>query len=94
MVQLTNKAVTYNVENQDSNLKLNGTIQITDSNRISTFYGSFYSLQDDFKGGFSYSELESGLLDSSVNSYPPELEDKGICLLDTTIKEIKNIIIS
>ena len=89
MVELTNKLINYEVKNQDENLKLSGTIQIAEDKRITTFYGAFYSLQDEFSGSFSYSEEGEDLINSSVTSYPLGLEAKGMTLLDTTLKEIK-----
>lgn len=89
MVELTNKVINYDVKNQNENLKLTGTLQITDTKLIKGFYGTFYSLEDEFKGNFSYSETDEGLINSSVDSYPSELEDKGAKLLDITVDEIK-----
>nr|DAI51199.1 MAG TPA: hypothetical protein [Caudoviricetes sp.]DAQ75695.1 MAG TPA: hypothetical protein [Caudoviricetes sp.] len=88
-MELLNKRVMYTVKNQDSNLKLEGDAQITGDNVITTFSGSFFTLEDVFTGGFSYAEEGDGLINKSVNSYPSSLEDKGMKLLDATVTALK-----
>nr|DAW05410.1 MAG TPA: hypothetical protein [Caudoviricetes sp.] len=88
-MELLNKRVMYTVKNQDANLKLEGDAQIMGDNMITTFSGSFFTLEDVFTGGFSYSEEGEGLINKSVNSYPANLEDKGMNLLDATVKALK-----
>lgn len=88
-MELLNKRVTYTVKNQDSNLKLEGDVQITGDNVITTFSGSFFTLEDVFAGGFSYAEEGDDLINKSINSYPTNLEDKGMNLLDATVEALK-----
>lgn len=88
-MELLNKRVMYTVKNQDANLKLEGDAQIMGDNMITTFSGSFFTLGDVFTGGFSYSEEGEGLINKSVNSYPANLEDKGMNLLDATVEALK-----
>ena len=88
-MELLNKRVMYTVKNQDANLKLEGDAQIMGDNMITTFSGSFFTLEDVFTGGFSYSEEGEGLINKSINSYPANLEDKGMNLLDATVKALK-----
>lgn len=88
-MELLNKRVMYTVKNQDTNLKLEGDAQIMGDNMITTFSGSFFTLEDVFTGGFSYSEEGEGLISKSVNSYPSSLEDKGMDLLDATVMALK-----
>ena len=79
----------YTVKNQDANLKLEGDAQIMGDNMITTFSGSFFTLEGVFTGGFSYSEEGEGLINKSVNSYPANLKDKGMNLLDATVEALK-----
>lgn len=88
-MELLNKRVMYTVKNQDAHLKLEGDAQIMGDNMITTFSGSFFTLEDVFTGGFSYSEEGEGLINKSVNSYPANLEDKGMNLLDATVEALK-----
>lgn len=88
-MELLNKRAMYTVKNQDANLKLEGDAQIMGDNMITTFSGSFFTLEDVFTGGFSYSEEGEGLINKSVNSYPANLEDKGMNLLDATVEALK-----
>lgn len=88
-MELLNKRVMYTVKNQDANLKLEGDVQIMGDNMITTFSGSLFTLEDVFTGGFSYSEEGEGLINKSVNSYPANLEDKGMNLLDATVEALK-----
>lgn len=88
-MELLNKRVMHTVKNQDANLKLEGDAQIMGDNMITTFSGSFFTLEDVFTGGFSYSEEGEGLINKSVNSYPANLEDKGMNLLDATVEALK-----
>lgn len=88
-MELLNKRVMYTVKNQDANLKLEGDAQIMGDNMITTFSGSFSTLEDVFTGGFSYSEEGEGLINKSVNSYPANLEDRGMSLLDATVEALK-----
>lgn len=88
-MELLDKRVMYTVKNQDANLKLEGDAQIMGDNMITTFSGSFFTLGDVFTGGFSYSEEGEGLINKSVNSYPANLEDKGMNLLDATVEALK-----
>lgn len=88
-MELLNKRVMYTVRNQDSNIKLEGDAQITNTDVITTFTGTLFTLEDVFTGSFSYSEDESGLISKSVSSYPTSLEDKGFKLLDATVVALK-----
>lgn len=88
-MELLNKRVMYTVKNQDANLKLEGDAQIMGDNMITTFSGTFFTLEDVFTGGFSYSEEGEGLINKSVNSYPANLEGKGMNLLDATVEALK-----
>lgn len=88
-MELFNKRVMYTVKNQDSNLKLEGDVQITGDNTVTTFSGTFYTLDDQFTGGFSYAEEGDELINKSVHSYPASLEDKGMNLLDATVTALK-----
>lgn len=88
-MELLNKRVMYTVKNQDANLKLEGDAQIVGDNQIITFSGTFYTLEDQFTGGFSYADEGDGLINKSVHSYPASLEDKGMKLLDATVVALK-----
>lgn len=88
-MELLNKRVMYTVKNQDANLKLEGDVQIAGDTQIVTFSGTFYTLEDNFSGGFSYSEEGDGLISKSVNSYPSSMQDKGMNLLDATVAALK-----
>lgn len=88
-MELLNKRVMYNVRNQDSNLKIEGDVQITGGNQIVSFSGNLFTLEDGFAGGFSYSEDTEGLISKSVSSYPASLDDKGMKLLDATVVALK-----
>lgn len=88
-MELLNKRVMYTVKNQDANLKLEGDVQITGDNQITTFSGTFYTLEDQFTGGFSYADEGDGLINKSVHSYPASLDDKGMKLLDATVVALK-----
>lgn len=86
-MELTNKRVMYSVKNEDSNLKLTGEVQLSESS-ITEFSGNFFTLAEEYSGNFSYSESGTNI-NCSINSYPSSLQDKGMILLDTTIKAIK-----
>lgn len=88
-MELLDKRVIYLVKNQDSNLKIEGEVQLDASNRVISFSGSFYKLDGETVGSFYYSEDEQGLISKSVGSYPPSLDNQGISLLDATVEALK-----
>ena len=87
-MELTNKRVFYSVKNEDEFLKLDGEVQINNDTVLSNFSGSLTTLDGTPSGGFNYSEFD-GLINKGVNSYPEELKDKGMNLLDATVDAIK-----
>lgn len=89
MIQLTNKREQYDVTNEDSNLKLQGTFVYSDDKRVTDFNGWFYSLEGESKGNFYYLETDVDTINKSINDFPKEMGDKGCELLDATVAAIK-----
>lgn len=89
-MELFNKRTLFNVENQDSNLKLNGEIQMSESGMVTSFYGTLYTLEDEHSGSFSLSEHEDGTIDMSINGYNISQGDKGYSLIKTTVEAVKS----
>lgn len=89
-MEVFNKRTICNVKNSDSNLKLDGEAQVDESKKVTTFMGTFYTPEDEYAGTFTYSEREGDVVDKSVNSFPTNLQNKGIELLDATVVELKS----
>lgn len=89
-MEISDRRIICKVKNQDSNLKLEGEVQINESDMILSFSGFFNTLEDTYAGNFYYQETDEGLVDKSVNSFPSNLQNKGIELLDLTIPLIKS----
>lgn len=88
-MEVYNKRTIFGVKNQNSDLKLDGEVQVNEDKVISSFYGTLYSLEDEFVGNFSYSENGDKSINLSVNNYSPELDNKGATLIDETVEQIK-----
>lgn len=87
---LSNKRTMYSVTNENSTLKLNGELTISENNTITGFHGSFISLDNlSHQGGFNYSEYEE-TCNKNYHSLPISLGDIPKILLDDTISQIKS----
>lgn len=91
-MELLNKTIMYNVKNQDSNLKLEGEIQILESGIVVSFYGTLYTLENEYSGSFTLNEHEGGTIDASINGYVVSQGDKGYTLIKTTVEAVKQIL--
>ena len=91
-MELLNKTIMYNVKNQDSNLKLEGEIQILESGIVVSFYGTLYTLENEYSGSFTLNEHEGGTIDESINGYVVSQGDKGYTLIKTTVEAVKQIL--
>ena len=89
-MKVSNIRTLYTVENESATLALRGEAQFTE-NRISSFIGQFYSLDEERKhmGDFYFSENENGeTINKSVNSVPSEITADVCELLDLTVKAL------
>ena len=88
-MELSNKKIMYNVKNQDSNLKLEGEIQVLESGLVVSFYGTLSTLEGEYVGSFSLNEHEEGTIDASINGYVVSQGDKGYNLIKSTVEAVK-----
>lgn len=88
-MELSDKKIMYNVKNQDSNLKLEGEIQILESGIVVSFYGTLYTLVNEYSGSFTLNEHEDGTIDASINGYTITQGDKGYNLIKSTVEAVK-----
>lgn len=57
---------------------------------VNSFYGTLYTLEDEYSGTFSLSEREGGIMDISINGYSISQRDKGYSLIKATIETVKS----
>lgn len=91
-MELFNKRTLFNVKNQDSNLKLDGEIQMSESGIVTSFHGTLYTLEDEYSGSFSLNEREGDIMDISINGYSISQGDKGYSLIEATVEAVKNTV--
>lgn len=89
-MKVSNIRTLYTIENESATLALRGEAQLTED-RISSFNGQFYSLDEERRhmGDFYFSENENGeTVNKSVSSVPSEITSDVCELLDSTVKAI------
>jgi hypothetical protein len=93
-MELKNKQVNYSCTNEDVTLKLQGTVSLNESKRITSFNGSFYLVETNaYAGEFYYSETEDGKISKSTNNIPAEYIEEACDFLVATANEIKETVI-
>lgn len=91
MVTLINTSKNYSVTKETENFKLSGNaVVIDETSTITSFNGTFNTINGEYSGNFNYGETETGKANKNIYDVDKANFVELDTLLDGAIQDLKN----